>query len=543
VKNRPQLSHCGTLAIRAHWPWRADQSVADEGAPPAVLLRPGLTCWRTAPATRAAFLLDNATYFSAAKAAMLQARRSIHLLGWAFDPLTHLEPDEAGGGPAGDEIGEFLKTLAADRPDLDVRLLVWKSALPIAASQHFFPHRARRCFHGTRVKFRLDASVPLGACHHQKVLVIDDQLAFCGGGDIGADRWDTMKHREHDLRRTMPWGEVHAPRHEVMCLVEGPAAAAFGDLFRQRWMRDCGHPLPAATPPDEPPAWPEHVKVDFTDVEVGIARTEPGWKGFPEVRETERLHLASIAAARSLIYIENQYFTAPVYAEALAARLEQPDGPEVVLVSTAQAPSWFDQMTMDRTRSSFVERLAAADKHKRLHVFCPYTKQGQTNIIVHSKVSIIDDRLLRAGSTNLNNRSAGFDTECDVALETEDEAVAAGIARFRARLLAHYIGCSTHAFEEAFQRLGSLAAAIEALDCHAPRRLRPLKPVALGPLARLISAYHLGDPADTEDAWRPWKRKQVIEAERRQFLEDIKRARLEAPAPAPAPAPSGPSGS
>ena len=274
-----------------------------------MLLRPGLTCWRTDRAERAAFLLDNATYFSAAKAAMLQARRSIHLLGWAFDPLTQLEPNEQGRGPVDDQVGALLKKLACERPGLDVRLLVWKSALPIAASQHFFPHRARRCFHGTPVRFRLDASVPFGACHHQKVLVIDDWLAFCGGGDIGADRWDTMKHRDHDLRRTMPWGKPHAPRHEVMALLEGPAATALGELFRARWMRECGEAPPPVAPPaeDERPSWPAHVKVDFDDIDVGIARTEPDWRGHQELRETERLHLASIASAKRLIYLENQY--------------------------------------------------------------------------------------------------------------------------------------------------------------------------------------------------------------------------------------------
>jgi len=490
-----------------------------------VLLRPGLTCWRTERADRVAFLLDNATYFSAAKEAMLQARRSIHLLGWAFDPLTQLEPDESGGGPVEDRIGDLLKTLACERPGLDVRMLVWKSALPIAASQHFFPHRARRWFHDTPVKFRLDASIPLGACHHQKVLVVDDHLAFCGGGDFGADRWDTVKHRDHDLRRTMPWGKPHGPRHEVMALMEGPVAAALGELTRRRWARECGETLapPEPTTQAARPTWPAHVKVDFTDVEIGIARTEPDWRGHEEIREVERLHLASIAAAKRLIYLENQYVTSPVYGEALAARLAEPDGPEIVLVSTAEAPSWFDRMTMDQTRSTLLERLMEADVHGRFHAYCPYTRKGVSDIIVHSKVSIIDDRLLRAGSANLNIRSAGFDTECDVALEAQDEPTRQGIDRFRSRLLAHYLGCPTDEFEAAHRACGSLAGAIDALNVGDPRRLRPLAPTRLGPLARVIAAYHLGDPADSEDSWRPWKRRAVIEGERLRFLEDIKR--------------------
>jgi phosphatidylserine/phosphatidylglycerophosphate/cardiolipin synthase-like enzyme len=490
-------------------------------------LQPGLTCWRAEPAERVAFLLDSATYFSAAKAAMLKARRSIHLLGWAFDPLTQLEPDETGGGPAEDQAGPFLRQLACDRPELDVRVLIWRSALPIAASQHFFPHRARRCFRGTPVKFRLDASVPFGACHHQKVLVIDDRIAFCGGGDIGVDRWDTMKHRDQDARRTMPWGKIHGPRHEVMCMVEGPVARALGDLVRARWARSDGERLEPAEPPAADESyWPAHTAVDFNDVTVGVARTEPDWRDLPEVRETERLHLASIAAARRLIYLENQYVTSPIYAEALAARLREPDGPEVVIVNTAHSPSWFDQMTMDRTRSTFLKRLKESDAHGRFHAFCPYTREGTDAIIVHSKVSIIDDQLLRAGSTNLNNRSAGFDTECDVAMEAgpDGEETRAAIRRFRSRLLAHYVGCSTDAFHDAHLRTGSLAAAIAELDTGPARRLRPLEPEAQGPLANLISAFHLGDPADPADSWRPWRRRSDIEAERRAFLAELKAA-------------------
>ena len=42
---------------------------------------------------------------------------------------------------------------------------------------------------------------------------------------------------------------------------------------------------------------------------------------------------------------------------------------------------------------------------------------GGAPIYVHSKVLVVDDRLLRIGSSNINNRSMGFDSECDVAIE------------------------------------------------------------------------------------------------------------------------------
>ncbi len=72
---------------------------------------------------------------------------------------------------------------------------------------------------------------------------------------------------------------------------------------------------------------------------LGLARTLPAWRGQPEVREIAALTLEAIARARSLIYLENQYFTRPLAVEALAARLAEPDGPEIVLICTGRSPS------------------------------------------------------------------------------------------------------------------------------------------------------------------------------------------------------------
>ena len=489
-----------------------------------MLLEPGRTCWRTAKADRAAVILDTQDYFRAAKAAMLKATRSIHLLGWAFDPLTQLTPDATGGGPKDDRAGPLLRDLALGRPELDVRILVWKSALPVAASQHFFPHRAKACFRDTPAHFRLDESIPFGACHHQKVLVIDDVLAFCGGGDMSTDRWDTTAHLDGDQRRHMPSGGVHDPRHEVMLMVEGEAAAMLGDLCRRRWARSRGQDIAPRdlAAPAAAPVWPEGFEAQFHDVQVGLARTEPAWRKEPEVRESEALHLAAIRAARHVIYMENQYFTSPALGEALAARLEEPDGPEVVVISTEHSPSWFDRMTMDKTRSALIRRLQGADRHGRFHAFCPETDAGKT-IIVHAKHTIVDDIWLRAGSTNVNNRSAGFDTECDVMIEAEpdDAANRAAIHRHRCRTLGHFLNRTAEQVQAAVDRTGSLNKAIEVLDDGPLRRLRRLGPAPIGPVAGLIAAFHLGDPVSPADSWRPWRRRRDLREGVRQLAPEL----------------------
>lgn len=472
-------------------------------------LEPGRTCWRTAKADRAAFLIDNSTYFAAVLAALRKAKKSILLIGWGFDPRTRMRPDDEWVADASDEIGAVLKRMAIRQPDLDVRVLIWKSALPVSISQDFFPHRSKKWFEGSPVRFLLDATVPFGACHHQKVLVIDDKVAFSGGGDISVDRWDSPAHLDEDPRRRMPNGKEHVPRHEVMMIVEGEAARTFGDWARQRWESATGNAVPPPVVDDDDSRWPDHITADVHDVTLGIARTLPQWRSQRETREVENLHLEAIRNARRHIYLENQYFTSPVITEALCARLAEPDGPEVVLISTQKAPSYFDQATMDRTRSRLLEQLKAADVHGRFRAFCPVTHAGKT-IIVHSKVAIIDDSFLRIGSANLNNRSAGFDTEFDVAFQAHDEATEQAFARLRAQLLGHFNSFSPSMIEDITREQGLLAA-IQVADHPERTHLIPLEPVKMDPMSAFIAAYHIGDPIDPIDAWRPFLRKRRMQ--------------------------------
>lgn len=478
------------------------------------VLRPGDTCWRTARADRAAFLIDTEAYFTAVFDALQKARRSILLLGWGFDPRTRLFPDGYDGPDDPDEVGRILVELACARPELDVRLLIWKSALPISASQEFFPHKARKWFEKTPVKFRLDDQVPFGACHHQKVLVIDDRLAFCGGGDIGVDRWDTAHHHDDEPRRIMPKQEQHPPRHEVMMMVDGPAAKALGDLFRERWRRAEKGEVMAPPPDAGGDPWPDHVPPALKDLDVAIARTEPSWKGRPLVEEIRRLNLACIAEARDVIYLENQYFTSPLVCEALAKRLAEPDGPEVVLISTGKAPSWFDQMTMDRARGTMIWRLRAADVFGRFRAYYPTTPAGEV-IIVHSKVSVFDDRIARVGSANLNNRSGGFDTECELGVETDDADARLNIAAFRDRLVGHFMGMTGDTVAKARAEFGGLGHAIDALNREG--RLAPIEPPMMTGIGEFIAAYHIGDPSDTADSWRLARRRERLFQEARRI--------------------------
>jgi phosphatidylserine/phosphatidylglycerophosphate/cardiolipin synthase-like enzyme len=106
--------------------------------------------------------------------------------------------------------------------------------------------------------------------------------------------------------------------------------------------------------------------------------------------------------------------------------------------------------------------LQRADRFGRLRVCAPYTEGGKP-ILVHSKVAVFDDRLLRVGSSNLNNRSFGHDTECDLAVEAAPDQVELrqAVRRIRDSLLAHYAGQSADHFEGAVQTSGSVTAVLD----------------------------------------------------------------------------------
>lgn len=494
------------------------------------MLEAGTTCWRVESAPRVALLVDMDPYLAAAKAAMSQATRTIHFLNWAFDPDTILDHAPDGDGSPPLLIGRFLRDLAEARPELDIRILCWQSALPVAATQRFFPLRSRRFFAGSPIDFRLDGSLPAGASHHQKVVIVDDAVAFCGSCDIGPDRWDTPEHLNPDPRRakTAKGSPCYDCRHEVMAMVDGPPAVSLGALFRERWRRATGETLTGVEPLIAD-IWPEHVTPDFRNVTVGLSRTQAPWKDMPERREGEAATLAAIAAARRTLYFENQYFTSPIVAEALAQRLGEPDGPEVVLISTQHSPSWFDQMTMDKTRSVFLKRLEDADLYGRFRAYGPVTEDGQT-IIVHAKLAVIDDRILRLGSSNMNNRSEGFDTECDLTVDltrAEDARDTACVTIFRNRLIAHWLGCEESVVRDATR--ASLGAGIDALVASGLPRLRPLRSQKLGGLAAFIATHHLGDPISAADSLRPWRRRAQMRRKLAATVHRLRRVELDAP--------------
>ncbi|WP_246718711.1 phospholipase D-like domain-containing protein [Microvirga terrestris] len=467
------------------------------------VLRPGHTCWCIEQADRVALIVDAADYFQAAQSAMLKAQHSILMIGWDFDTRIDLDPT-GGTDEYPRHLGAFLTWLVDTKPDLHVNILKWDLGMVKALWRGTTLFRVAQWAMHERITFKLDGAHPPGAAHHHKIVVIDDAVAFCGGIDMTGDRWDTSEHRDADPRRRRPFTRrAYGPWHDATTAVSGAAAKALGDHARERWERASGEVL--APPPAVSDPWPDGLPVDMADVAVAIARTIPAYDTQPEVREIEALYLAAIAAARRSVYFESQYFASRAVAEAIARRLGEPDGPEFVIVNPESAEGWLEEETMGSARARLLAMLRRSDRFGRLRVYTPVT-EGEQPIYVHAKIMIMDDRLLRVGSSNLNNRSMGYDTECDLALETDDDTQVAHVIRsFRARLLAEHLGTSPEQVFAVMAERRSLIAAIDALSGPG-RSLRPFDPPRINDAEKALADHELLDPERPRSLWHALSR-------------------------------------
>ncbi len=260
-------------------------------------------------------------------------------------------------------------------------------------------------------------------------------------------------------------------------LVDGAAARALGALVAERWKCATGKAMACAAEGGACDPWPTGVAVDFTDVAVGIARTQAPYDDMPEVREVEALFLRSIELAERHIYVENQYLATDKVADALCYRLREKPGLEAVIVSPEQPHGWLEAKSMGAGRIRFRRCLERAGVLDRVRLLYPYVGAGRKRaaVMVHAKVMVVDDAFLRIGSANLNNRSMGLDSECDLAVEAGDEAERRGIAAIRDRLLGEHLDVEPDAVAAAVDAEGSLIRAVDRLITDGVRSLGPIQ--------------------------------------------------------------------
>lgn len=416
-----------------------------EAASPRSLLAPGENCWRRTAANRAAMLRDGASYFSALRSSLLKAQHNVLIIGWDVDSRTRLRGEAPPADGAPECLHDLLCFLVRRRPELRIRILLWDYSLLYALEREPLPSFKLGRRTPRQVTVLLDEYLPVGASHHEKLVVVDDNVAYCGGLDLTIRRWDTSAHTPTRADRCDPAGQPYAPFHDVQMLVEGGAAKILGARARERWERAGGAQF--AVHSAQRDVWPEAVEPDLTQIPLGIARTIGAFEDQPEVREIERLRLAAIGSAKKFIYIENQYLASDAISRALVEQLRSEPHLQLWVLSSRECDGWLEEYTVGARRVKFMQRFQDAGLGRRVKFAYPFVSslddgREQIPIQIHSKVMFVDDRFLQIGSANLNRRSLGFDTECDLGFEAETEEHRQQLAEIRNRLLAEHLGTS-----------------------------------------------------------------------------------------------------
>lgn len=457
-------------------------------------LKPGKNCYRIAPSDQIDVLIDAAPYYKALYQSILKAEKYLLFSGWQFDSRVALlrgKDAEASAYPV--EFLPLLQRVAAERPGLQIYILAWDHSIVFAPEREWWQGYR---FHNVspQIHFEFDHVHPTNASHHQKIVVADGQVGFCGGLDICGDRWDTPQHRRRNPLRANTDGTRYDLFHDVQVAVQGPAVGVLEEIFADRWAAATGEPLklPEKRKAAEAAPWDLPHSVRLPGMPVGISRTVPaGCCGQREpIQEIARFYVEAIDAAERRIFIENQYFTSRTIFEALMKRLQQKERPplEVIIILPHRPQNWKEQIAIGFEQRRMLQRLEEAAKAagSAVGAYTPIKKadEGQNLpaklIYIHSKVLIVDDRLLSIGSANTTNRSLGLDTECNINLEAEDDAQRRRIARTCFTLLAEHLDQPVDAVEALFKSRdnGWVAHLNEACERGTSGRLQKLNEVA-----------------------------------------------------------------
>ena len=364
------------------------------------------------PGNAVTVLIDGADAFRAMVDAIENARSHVHVTGW------HVTPDFA---LTRDDAPRILRRLLAEvATRIPVRVLIWAGApLPVLRPWRGDVRAIReQLVAGTHTQCALDARERPMHCHHEKTIVVDDQVAFVGGIDLtrfNGDRWDTPQHQ---ARGGVGW-------HDVAARITGPAVQDVARNFAMRWEATTGERLPVASAASA-----------TGDVELQLVRTVPDgmYRQLPhgEFRILES-YLRGLRAARRFVYLENQFLWSPEILAVLREKLARPPTPDfrLVLVLPARPDNGADD-----TRGQLGTLVQADGDGGRLLACTLYAIGGEKDwpVYVHAKVGIVDDAWMTIGSANLNEHSLFNDTEMN--LVTRDAGLA---TQTRVRLWAEHL--------------------------------------------------------------------------------------------------------
>ncbi len=337
-------------------------------------------------------LIDGEQALQRIAEALAGARSYVHIAGW------HITPEF---GLTRDKQASRLRDLLGDLADrVDVRVLLWGgSPLPLFTPDRSAARETRdELVRGSRVRCALDTHERPMHCHHEKLVIVDGEVAFVGGIDLtslGGDRYDSS---DHPMRSRLGW-------HDAACRLSGPAVADVARHFACRWRETTGERLAEPAP-----------RAATGDLELQVVRTVPekiyGFLPRGDFRILEA-YTRALRAAREFVYLESQFLWSPQIVDLLARKLRDPPNERfrVVVLLPAKPNNGADD-----TRGQLAALVRADEGAGRFLATTISARTGELSgpLYVHAKIGIVDDEWLTLGSANLNEHSLFNDTEINI---------------------------------------------------------------------------------------------------------------------------------
>jgi len=432
--------------------------------------------------TRGNWYSDAKFFFDDALDALRNAKHQVFIAGWMISPEIELSR------PGGSKLENVLEELVYR--GVQVHVLVYRDvemALPnnskhakarlsqvgVQIIRHAAPSRVLAAQNHLLPFFRVGDS---WWSHHEKVIIVDQQLSFVGGIDLAFGRYDDINHRLTDIDEETWSGKdyynprekdfenlhlpyidsvdrkniVRMPWHDIHCCIVGDIGASLHFIARwNRELRQLSNSTMAMKKSQFRYLLPAKFQVEtllstpYSLQKVQLLRSVGPWSLTERIEKSiADKYVEIIAGAREFIYIENQFFNSRVVADALYERIWntlQKNQPFRVIVVLPQWPA-FEGMPFDNPSSKAVLHFqhATIDHLINRLALHPAIQNGSRTlpiqfyslrkaeffnnqlvseqVYVHSKLIIVDDEICIIGSANLNRRSLDGDRDSELAV-------------------------------------------------------------------------------------------------------------------------------
>ena len=214
--------------------------------------------------------------------------------------------------------------------------------------------------------------------NHRKLLVVDGESAFVGSQNL----IDRSYNKKRNIKRGLKW-------QELVCRLQGPAVASVDLVFATDWLLESGESFESG---------PADLRVDPVASPSGTSDCQvvPSGPGFP-VENNLQLFLSLLYGARKQVILTSPYF---VPDDSMLRGLMSATARDVRVELFVSAIG--DQGLVFHAQRSYYEALLRAG----VHIYCypaPY--------ILHAKHISVDDEVALIGSSNMDMRSFGLNSE------------------------------------------------------------------------------------------------------------------------------------